>query len=214
VLFPDRDRKRVAGQGVAFLRGIVFVWTHGRRRMDDVNESVRTHLDGVTPEKRRRDAETLLELMTRVTGESPRLWGSVIGFGQYHYKYVSGREGDAAAAGFAARKAATSIYLSDGIGRYHQQLRHLGPHPESDASTSWISTRSISRCSKPSLPSRTAPSAPIRTRSAPVKESRRRRTTDSRCHGNCLAASQPLYADALSDRQHCQRGYVSAKTMT
>jgi hypothetical protein len=49
VLFPDRDRKRVAGQGVAFLRGIVFVWTHGRRRMDDVNESVRTHLDGVTP---------------------------------------------------------------------------------------------------------------------------------------------------------------------
>jgi hypothetical protein len=96
--------------------------------MADVNESVRTHLDRVTPEKRRRDAETLLKLMTRVTGQSPRLWGSVIGFGQYHYKYASGREGDSAAAGFAPRKAATVVYLSDGIGRYEHQLRHLGPH--------------------------------------------------------------------------------------
>jgi len=96
--------------------------------MDDVNESVRTHLDRVTPEKRRRDAETLLKLMTRTTGQSPRLWGSVIGFGRYHYKYASGREGDSATAGFAPRKAATVIYLPDGIGRYDQQLRQLGPH--------------------------------------------------------------------------------------
>jgi hypothetical protein len=90
--------------------------------------SVRNHLDGVTPEKRRRDAEKLLELMARVTGESPQLWGSVIGFGQYHYKYKSGREGDAPAAGFSPRKAATSIYLPDGLGRYGDQLRQLGPH--------------------------------------------------------------------------------------
>ena len=96
--------------------------------MGDVSESVRTYLEGVTPEKRRRDAETLLQLMTRITGESPRRWGSVIGFGQYHYKYASGREGDSAAAGFAPRKAATVIYLPDGIGRYDQQLRQLGPH--------------------------------------------------------------------------------------
>jgi hypothetical protein len=96
--------------------------------MDDVSEPVRNYLDGVTPEKRRRDAETLLQLMTRITGESPRLWRSVIGFGRYHYKYASGREGDSAAAGFAPRKAATVIYLPDGIGRYDQQLRQLGPH--------------------------------------------------------------------------------------
>jgi hypothetical protein len=63
--------------------------------MADVRESVRTHLDGVTPDRRRRDAETLLELMTRVTGEPPRMWATVVGFGQYHYKYTSGREGDA-----------------------------------------------------------------------------------------------------------------------
>ncbi len=96
--------------------------------MDDLSEAVRTHLDGVTPGKRRRDAETMLELMARVTGESPRMWATVVGFGQYHYKYESGREGDAPAAGFAPRKAATTIYLLDGVGRYEQQLEKLGPH--------------------------------------------------------------------------------------
>jgi hypothetical protein len=96
--------------------------------MGEASEPVRTYLKGVTPEKRRRDAVTLLELMSRVTGEPPQLWGSIIGFGQYHYKYESGREGDVAAAGFAPRKAATTIYLVDGIGRYEDQLKQLGPH--------------------------------------------------------------------------------------
>jgi Domain of unknown function (DU1801) len=96
--------------------------------MADVSEAVQTYLDGVTPEKRRWDAEKVLELMSRVTGEPPQLWGSIIGFGQYHYKYESGREGDVAAAGFAPRKAATTIYLADGIGRYEEQLKQLGPH--------------------------------------------------------------------------------------
>jgi Domain of unknown function (DU1801) len=94
----------------------------------DSSEPIRTYLNGVTPEKRRRDAEKLLELMARVTGEPPQLWGSIIGFGQYHYKYQSGREGDVAAASFAPRKAATTIYLVDGVGRYEQQLQRLGPH--------------------------------------------------------------------------------------
>jgi Domain of unknown function (DU1801) len=96
--------------------------------MGDPREAVQTYLDGVTPEKRRRDAEKLLELMSRVTGQTPQLWGTIIGFGHYHYKYPTGREGDAAAAGFAPRKAATTIYLLDGSGRYGAQLERLGPH--------------------------------------------------------------------------------------
>jgi hypothetical protein len=96
--------------------------------MGDQSEAVRTYLDGVTPEKRRRDAEKLLEFMARVTGEPAQLWGSIIGFGHYHYKYPTGREGDVAAAGFAPRKAATTIYLTDGVGRYSEQLKRLGPH--------------------------------------------------------------------------------------
>ena len=132
--------------------------------MDEENLSVQTYLEEVTPGKRRRDAETLLDLMTRVTGESPRLWSSVIGFGQYHYKYASGREGDAPAVGFAPRRAATSIYLPDGVGRYEEQLKQLGGiEPAWDAYTSPISTRSTSPCWRPLSPSRTAPSLLTRT---------------------------------------------------
>ena len=96
--------------------------------MSDDDESVQSFLDGVTPEKRRRDAETLLALMGRVTGESPRLWGTIVGFGNYHYRYTSGREGDTAAVSFSPRKAATTIYLVDGVDRYQTQLQRLGPH--------------------------------------------------------------------------------------
>lgn len=91
-------------------------------------DELRAYLDGVTPAVRRRDAETLLALMRRATGQEPVLWGSIVGFGSYHYKYASGREGDAPAAGFAARKAATSVYLSDGVGAHESDLARLGPH--------------------------------------------------------------------------------------
>ena len=91
--------------------------------------NVHEFVAGVTPEVRRQDAETLIDLFTRVTGEEPRMWGpSSIGFGQYHYKYATGREGDAGAASFAPRKAATTIYLPDGIAAYQEKLRDLGPH--------------------------------------------------------------------------------------
>ena len=75
----------------------------------------------------------LIELMQRVTAEPPVLWGSIIGFGSYHYRYQSGREGDAMLAGFAPRKAEFSIYLH---GTYLPEqaaarqllLERLGPH--------------------------------------------------------------------------------------
>ncbi|MCB7138121.1 DUF1801 domain-containing protein [Cellulosimicrobium marinum] len=78
---------------------------------------------------RRRDAERLVELMTRVTGEPPRMWGpSIVGFGSYHYRYASGREGDMAAVGFSPRKAATTLYLTDGVDEHAALLARLGPH--------------------------------------------------------------------------------------
>jgi hypothetical protein len=70
----------------------------------------------------------MVELMRRATGEEPRMWGSIVGFGQYHYKYASGREGDTAAAGFASRKAATTVYVVDGVGAHAELLEQLGPH--------------------------------------------------------------------------------------
>lgn len=83
---------------------------------------------GIGSAKRRRDAETLLVLFERATGCPPRLWGSIVGFGEYHYRYPSGREGDAPAAAFAPRSAATSIYVSDGVDAYAEELGRLGPH--------------------------------------------------------------------------------------
>ncbi|KAA1419821.1 DUF1801 domain-containing protein [Mumia zhuanghuii] len=90
--------------------------------------SVDEHLAAVTPAKRRRDAETLLAMMARVTGEEPTMWATIVAFGSYHYRYASGREGDAPAAGFAPRKAATTIYLADGVDTYAAELARLGPH--------------------------------------------------------------------------------------
>jgi hypothetical protein len=97
--------------------------------MDEIEPDVRAVIDGIGSATRRRDALTLLELMGRVTGE-PALLSSatVIGFGQYHYRYASGREGDAAAAGFSPQKAASVIYLLDGVGAYAAQLERLGAH--------------------------------------------------------------------------------------
>lgn len=93
-----------------------------------VPAEVRAAVDRATPAKRKRDAETLLELFARATGVEPRMWGSIVGYGSYHYRYESGREGDSAAAGFAPRKSATVIYLLDGISSHGAALERLGPH--------------------------------------------------------------------------------------
>lgn len=85
-------------------------------------------LANVTPAKRQRDARTMLALMERVTGEPPTLSRTIVGFGSYHYRYESGREGDVAAAGFAPRKTATVVYLMDGVGAHADDLDRLGPH--------------------------------------------------------------------------------------
>ena len=93
-----------------------------------MDPEVRAYLDAISSPARRRDAETLVEVMGRATGEEPRMWKAIVGFGTYHYKYESGREGDAPAAGFAARKAATTVYLLDGVAAHAEQLQRLGPH--------------------------------------------------------------------------------------
>ena len=66
--------------------------------------------------------------MDRVTEESPRLWGSIVGFGQYHYRYASGREGDWPAVSLSPRKQALTLYISDGYDQYAELMARLGPH--------------------------------------------------------------------------------------
>ena len=98
----------------------------------ETEASVEAFLEAGPDARRRADARTLVELMARVTGQPARMWGaSIVGFGRYHYVYATGREGDAAAAGFSPRKAATTIYVPDGFDAYGDLLDRLGPHTTS-----------------------------------------------------------------------------------
>ncbi len=91
--------------------------------------SVRSYLDGIADEQRRRDCEALVELMSAVTGELPRMWGgSIVGFGSYHYKYASGHEGDACLVGFSSRKGDMSLYVTPCFAEFDRLVAGLGKH--------------------------------------------------------------------------------------
>jgi len=91
--------------------------------------SVPAYIDTIADETQRADARTLVKLMQGATGEKAAMWGSaIVGFGSYHYKYDSGREGDMPLIGFSPRKAATVLYLMLGTGNYEAQLAKLGKH--------------------------------------------------------------------------------------
>lgn len=78
---------------------------------------------------RRADAQVLIEMMSRVTGCEPKMWGpSIIGFGRYHYRYDSGREGDFMITGFSPRKANLVVYILPGYDDIGEQLDQLGKH--------------------------------------------------------------------------------------
>lgn len=74
--------------------------------------SIEGFLNNVEPEKKRADSVKILELMRKVTGLEPKMWGdSMIGFGKYHYRYATGHEGDAGLVGFSPRKQNLTLYL-------------------------------------------------------------------------------------------------------
>ena len=86
-------------------------------------------IGAVEDERKRNDSRELIELMRTITGAEPKMWGSsLVGFGRYHYKYASGREGDFFITGFSPRKAALTVYIMPGFDGYSDQLARLGPH--------------------------------------------------------------------------------------
>jgi hypothetical protein len=91
--------------------------------------SVSGFIDGLTDPARRADAKALVKVMQSAAGEKPKMWGpSIIGFGSYHYKYESGREGDMPVIAFSPRKAATVVYGLTGSGDAGALLAKLGKH--------------------------------------------------------------------------------------
>src|SRR5688572_17914184 len=91
--------------------------------------SAERHIAAVANEEQRNDAQTLVALMRRVTRQKPVMWGpSIVGFGSYHYKYASGREGDSALAGFAVRGRELVVYIAQGFEGRDDLLAKLGKH--------------------------------------------------------------------------------------
>jgi hypothetical protein len=81
----------------------------------ETDQSIESFLDALNDPQKKQDSLTLVELMQEVTGKPPKMWGaSMIGFGSYHYKYASGREGDSFIAGFSPRKPHLVIYNMGG----------------------------------------------------------------------------------------------------
>lgn len=91
--------------------------------------SVTGFLNGLTDPAKRSDAKALVKMMQSAAGEKPQMWGpSIIGFGSYHYKYDSGREGDMPVIAFSPRKAATVLYGMTGFSGAAALLGRLGKH--------------------------------------------------------------------------------------
>jgi hypothetical protein len=101
--------------------------------------SVDHFIAGVDGETKRADCRTLIEIMTRATGAEPVMWGpSIVGFGSYHYRYASGREGDWMLAGFSPRKRELTVYVMAGFEGAGELLARLGAHRASSGSCLYI----------------------------------------------------------------------------
>ena len=93
------------------------------------DSSVNSYIEAIDDEIRRKDCHTLAKLMTKVTKQKPKMWGpSIVGFGSYHYKYDSGREGDSCLIGFSSRKMYISVYLTGDFPGHDELLSKLGKH--------------------------------------------------------------------------------------
>ncbi|MFH8251288.1 DUF1801 domain-containing protein [Microbacterium sp. B2969] len=96
--------------------------------MKPTGGDVAAFVAAVTPAVRRRDAETMIAMMSEVSGREPVLWGTIVGFGSYHYRYPTGTEGDVPLLGFSPRRQATTVYLLDPRDSAAPDLSKLGPH--------------------------------------------------------------------------------------
>jgi hypothetical protein len=91
--------------------------------------SAESHIAAIKNEQQRKDAQTLVAVMRRVTKQEPRMWGpSIVGFGTYHYRYASGHEGDSALAAFAVRGSELVVYTEAEFEGRDALLAQLGKH--------------------------------------------------------------------------------------
>lgn len=100
-----------------------------QNKTTETNNSVDEFLNSVADETKRTDSFELVKLMKQHTGFDARMWGpGIVGFGSYHYKYASGREGDAPLVGFSPRAKEISLYLSQEFTEKEKLLQQFGKH--------------------------------------------------------------------------------------
>jgi hypothetical protein len=92
-------------------------------------KSVTRFINSIDDDKKRQDCWKLFQIMQEASGETARMWGdSIVGYGSYHYKYASGREGEWFLTGFSPRKKDLTLYIMAGFEHYAQLLQGLGKH--------------------------------------------------------------------------------------
>lgn len=100
-----------------------------KNKTTETDASVDSHFAAIADAERRKDCEALAKLMARATKYPPKMWGSsIVGFGSYHYKYESGREGDTCLVGFSSRKGDISVYGLNSAPNHEALLAKLGKH--------------------------------------------------------------------------------------
>lgn len=105
--------------------------TVAENKTQATSADVTAFIEAVADETQRADAHVIAAMMARLSGAPPKMWGpSIIGFGSYHYKYDSGREGDSLRIGFSPRKGQTVLYLPGTISGQTDLLARLGKHKE------------------------------------------------------------------------------------
>ena len=91
--------------------------------------SVADFLSSIGDDEKREDCNRIAKIMRDATGDAGKMWGSsIVGFGEYHYKYKSGREGDWMKIGFSPRKQAITLYIMDGFEKRDGLMKKLGKH--------------------------------------------------------------------------------------
>jgi hypothetical protein len=94
---------------------------------------VEDYLEAIEDPQRQADCQVIHDMMAEISGEPAKIWGTklssgIVGFGEYHYKYDSGREGDALRLGFSSRAQNISVYIMPGYQDFSDQLSRLGKH--------------------------------------------------------------------------------------
>ena len=91
--------------------------------------SVTAFINSIDDKQKRADVRKVAAMMRRATGKRAKMWGSsIVGYGTYHYKYASGREGDFMVSGFSPRKQALAVYIMAGFGQFDTLMKELGKY--------------------------------------------------------------------------------------